>query len=323
MASRSVLITGVSGFVGRHLAAAVMGAGDAQVYGTILSPEDVTAENPLPGVELIECHMEDPVCIADAVRRASPSVVYHLAAQSSVPRSLTDPRGTFETNVMGTVHLLEALRTVETLSALVLVSSAEVYGSLPEASLPVTEDAALDPCNPYACSKACADMIGAQYFQTFGLPVIRVRPFNHIGPGQSPAFAASSFARQIAEIEAGLRPPRIMVGNLDARRDFTDVRDIVRAYVLAADRCTPGEVYNICTGKAAGMREVLDGLLALTPIGVEVVPDPDRMRPSDTPVTLGDCSKFSEVTGWRPEIPMDTTLRDLLDYWREQVESGA
>ena len=321
MADRRILITGVSGFVGRHLAAVLARLGDAGVYGTILSPQEVTEANPLPGVELIECRLEDPARIADAVRQAQPSVVYHLAAQSSVPRSLTDPEGTFQANVMGTLHLLQALRQAEGLQRVVLIGSAEVYGALPESMLPANENALMDPSNPYACSKACADMLGAQYFRTFHLPVIRVRPFNHIGPGQSPAFAASAFARQIAEVEAGIRPPRIMVGNLDARRDFTDVRDVVRAYVLAAERCTPGEVYNICSGKAISMREVLDGLIALSSTGMEVAQDPDRMRPSDIPVTLGDCSRFKSATGWSPQIPMDTTLKDLLDYWREQVFS--
>ena len=318
MAGESVLITGVSGFVGTHLAAALRQRGGVRIYGTILSPDEMTAGSP-PEVELIVCRLEDPISVEAAVRRAEPSVVYHLAAQSSVPRSLADPGGTFQTNVMGALHVLEALRRVESLRSLILVSSAEVYGTVSEADLPVGEDAALDPTNPYACSKACADFLGAQYFRTFKLPVVRIRPFNHIGPGQSKVFAASSFACQIAEIEAGLRPPQIMVGSLDAKRDFTDVRDVVQAYVLAADRCIPGEVYNLCSGRAVGMRQVLDGLLASTSSRVEIIPDPQRMRPSDIPITLGDCSKFKAATGWSPSITMGRTLNDLLDYWREQV----
>lgn len=320
MASESVLITGVSGFVGRHLADALRKRGGVRIHGTILSPDEIRTGAPAE-VKLTECRLEDPVSVEAAVRQAGPSVVYHLAAQSSVPQSLADPVGTFRANVMGTLHLLEVLRGAENLRSLILVSSAEVYGNVPECALPVTEDAHLDPANPYACSKACVDLLGAQYFRTFGLPVVRIRPFNHIGPGQSKTFAASSFACQIAEIEAGITPPRMMVGNLDAKRDFTDVRDVVEAYILATEKCIPGEAYNICSEKAVSIREILDALLALTSAQVEIVPDPERMRPSDTPVTLGDCSKLQTATGWSPRFSMDGTLEDLLDYWREQVRN--
>jgi len=319
MARESVLVTGISGFVGRHLAVLLSRRAGLDVHGTILSADEVPQADRLPGVKLTECRLEVRSRVEAVVRRTKPSVVYHLAAQSSVPRSLSDPEGTFSSNVMGTLHLLEALRSTPHLRALVLISSAEVYGIVPESALPLTEDRNLDPTNPYACSKACADLLGAQYFKTFSVPVIRLRPFNHIGPGQADAFAASSFARQIAEIEAGVRAPKILVGNLEGRRDFTDVRDIVRAYTLAADGCVPGEVYNICSGKAVRIGDVLDKLLALSSQKVEVAQDPKLMRPSDLPVLLGDCSKFKAATGWSPEIPLAQTLRDLLDYWRGRV----
>lgn len=318
MAGERILITGVAGFVGRHLANALRESSDAQVFGTVISPAEVTPENPLEGVELIECRLEDRARVEAAVREVKPAVVYHLAAQSSVPASLSDPIATFDTNVMGTLNLLEALRGMSRLRAVVQITSAEVYGILPESALPVAEDAPLSPSNPYACSKACADLIGAHYHKTYGLPVIRIRPFNHIGPGQADGFVTSSFAKQIAEIEAGRKPARLVVGNLEARRDFTDVRDVVRAYVAAVG-CTPGEAYNICSGRAVSIREVLDRLLALTSASVEVTPDPERMRPSDTPVTLGDNSKFRAATGWSPAVPLDRTLQDLLDYWRLRV----
>ena len=320
MARESVLITGVSGFVGPHLADALRKRGGVRIYGTILSRDEVKSGAP-PKVELTECHLEDPASVEAVVRHVEPSVVYHLAAQSSVPKSLADPRATFQANVMGTLNLLESLRHAKNLRSLILVSSAEVYGTVPESALPVTEDAALNPVNPYACSKACVDLLGVQYFQTYRLPVVRVRPFNHIGPGQSKDFAASSFACQVAEIEAALRPPQIMVGNLDARRDLTDVRDVVQAYILAAEKCIPGEAYNICSGRAVSIREMLDALLALTSAQVEIIPDPARTRPSDTPITLGDFSKLQAVSGWSPSIAMEKTLTDLLDYWREQVRS--
>lgn len=318
MADEPILITGIAGFVGRHLTRALRESSDTPIFGTVISDSEVAPDNPIDGAELIQCRLEDRVGVEAAVRQVEPAVVYHLAAQSSVPASLSDPIGTFDANVMGTLHLLEALRGTSGLRAVVQISSAEVYGILPESALPVAEDAPLDPSNPYACSKACADLIGAQYYKTYGVPVIRIRPFNHIGPGQSDGFVTSSFARQIAEIEAGKKPPRLMVGNLEARRDFTDVRDIVRAYVAAAG-CTPGEAYNICSGRAVSIREVLDRLLALTSASVEVAPDPERMRPSDMPVTLGDCSKFRAATGWSPTTPLDRTLQDLLDHWRRIV----
>ncbi|MDH7481630.1 MAG: GDP-mannose 4,6-dehydratase [Armatimonadota bacterium] len=318
MPHETTLITGVGGFVGRHLAELLVKSG-AFVYGTILSPEEVSSDNPIPGVELMVCHLENQSNVEEVINSVQPSVVYHLAAQSSVSRSLSDPIGTFKTNVMGTLHLLESLRGLPNLRVLVLISSAEVYGIVSESDLPITERASLDPANPYACSKACADLLGVQYFRIFQVPVIRLRPFNHIGPGQSDAFVASNFARQIAEIEAGIRPPKLMVGNLDAKRDFTDVRDIVRAYVLAAERCSPGDVYNICSGKAVSIREVLDQLLTLTSVQIEVVQEPDRMRPSDLPILVGDCSKFHAETGWAPEISLAQTLKDLLNFWRARV----
>lgn len=319
MADSPILITGIAGFVGRHLTAALRESADSPIFGTVISDTEVTAENPIDGAETIVCRLEDRAAVESVVRRTEPSIVYHLAAQSSVPASLSDPTGTFSANVMGTLHLLEAMRGAQGLRAVILVSSAEVYGILPESALPVSEDAAFSPNNPYACSKACADLLGEQYFRTYGVPVIRIRPFNHIGPGQSDAFVTSSFAKQIAEIEAGKRPPKLMVGNLDARRDFTDVRDVIRAYVTAPDGCRPGEAYNLCAGRAVSIRAILDRLLTFTSVTIEVAQDPERMRPSDTAITLGDCSKFRAATGWSPSIPLDQTLRDILDYWRRVV----
>ncbi|MDI6828697.1 MAG: GDP-mannose 4,6-dehydratase [Armatimonadota bacterium] len=315
MPHETTLITGVGGFVGRHLAELLVKTG-AVVCGTIYSDDEVSPDKPIPGVELMVCRLEDQSSVERVISQVQPSVVYHLAAQSSVTYSLANPVSTFRSNVMGTLHLLEELRKLSNLRAVILISSAEVYGIVPESKLPITEDTAFDPVNPYACSKACVDLLGAQYFRTFHLPVIRLRPFNHIGPGQSDAFVASDFAHQISDIEAGLRSPKLVVGNLDARRDFTDVRDIVRAYILAAEKCTPGEVYNICSGRSVSIREILDKLLSLTSVNVEVVQDAERMRPSDLPILVGDYSKFRAKTGWAPEIPLDQTLEDVLNYWR-------
>jgi GDP-4-dehydro-6-deoxy-D-mannose reductase len=194
---------------------------------------------------------------------------------------------------MGSLNLLEALRSADSLKMAILISSAEVYGRVPEARMPICEEQEWCPTNPYSSSKACVELMGVQYYNTHGLPIVRMRPFNHIGAGQSETFVASSFAKQIAEIEGGLRPPQIVVGNLEAARDFTDVRDITRAYLLAADRCRVGDVYNLCSGKAVTIKSLLDGLLSLTNVSVEVAQDPARMRGSDVPVQVGSCAKFS------------------------------
>jgi GDP-4-dehydro-6-deoxy-D-mannose reductase len=315
MSDKSVLITGATGFVGKHLSSLLNSSGGFQVHGTRM-PEESSID--LPGVDLVECRLENCCSVREAVNRTNPNVVYHLAAQSSVPRSLEDPAGTYETNVVGTVNLLEALREERDLRAVVLISSAEVYGIVSEEELPITEDAQVKPGNPYAFSKICSEIMGEAYFRDFGMPVIRLRSFNHIGPGQSDSFVTSSFARQIAEIESGLRPPSLMVGNLESSRDFTDVRDVVRAYEMAATSCVPGELYNISSGRAVKISDILQSLLAMTEAKIEVTEDPARMRPSDLPILTGDSSKFRKATGWSPQIPLETTLKDLLDYWRQR-----
>jgi len=319
MDRESILVTGITGFVGRHLAALLNIERQHEVSGTYAFEEELVSGGLPEGLRMIECRLEDRDSVEKAVNEAKPSIVYHLAGQSSVSRSIKDPVETFQTNVMGTVHLLEALRKQTNLRAIVLVSSAEVYGIVPESSLPVDENVSLNPNNPYAWSKACVEMIGDEYWSDFGLPIIKIRPFNHIGPGQSDAFAASSFARQIAEIEAGLRPPQLCVGNLEARRDFTDVRDIVRAYVMMTKTCAPGEVYNLCSGSAVSLADILQKLLSFTSAKIEITADPERLRPADLPILLGNCGKFRTVTGWSLNIPIDQTLDDLLNYWRSRV----
>ncbi|MHB0913545.1 MAG: GDP-mannose 4,6-dehydratase [Armatimonadota bacterium] len=275
------------------------------LYGTSAHPG---AE--VPGAELLPCRMEERAEVEAAVAAARPALVYHLAAESSVSGSLADPARVFQVNVMGTLNLLSALRDAPDLHAVVLASSGEVYGG----GAGLTEDAPFSPCSPYAASKACADLHAGES----SLPVVRLRLFNHIGPGQSERFVVSSLAKQIAEIEAGRIPPRLSVGNLAAVRDFTDVRDVARAYLLAAD-CTPGEAYNVCSGRAVAVGEILEMLLAASDAEIEIAPDPERMRPADVPVLSGSSAKFTEATGWRPEIPLDRTLSDVLDYWRVQV----
>ena len=213
------------------------------------------------------------------------------------------------------------MRQLDLDAPVVLACSAEAYGLVREDELPIQEEQPFRPVSPYAVSKAAADMLGYQYFQAFRLRTVRLRLFNHCGPRQSHRFVISSLARQIAEIEAGLRPPRIHAGNLEVRRDFVDVRDAVRAYWLAATRGEPGQAYNVASGEAHSIREVLDRLLALSDAVVEVAFDPARLRPADIQILTGDASRFGAATGWRPEIPFERTLVDTLEYWRAAVRA--
>jgi GDP-4-dehydro-6-deoxy-D-mannose reductase len=258
-----------------------------------------------------------------AVRKAAPQKVFHIAGQAFVPTSFDNPNETFQSNFQGTLNVLEAVRRMQAAGAppcsVLVVSSGEVYGSVPESKLPIDENFPLHPENPYAVSKACADMIARQYRDSFGVDVVVARPFNHFGPRQRELFVGSAFAKQIAEIKAGVRAPRMMVGNLDARRDFTDVRDIVDAYIKLLSRKQKLPVFNICSERAVSIRTILDTLIELAGVKVEIVTDPDRVRSNENPVLIGSSKRIREATGWAPAIPMRTTLTDLLHYWEERV----
>ena len=255
-----------------------------------------------------------------ALNMAAPDLVFHLAARPSVALSWQDPEGTMITNVMGQLHLMEALWQLGMAPRVLVVSSNEVYGApVSEGELPIKETNPLRPNNPYAVSKVAQDMMGYQYFLGRGMPVVRVRPFNHLGSGQSDEFAASGFARQIAEAEQGQREPVIRVGNLDAIRDFSDVRDVVRGYYLALTLGQPGAVYNLGSGKPTLVRSLLDMLLAQSKTAVKVEQDPGRYRPVDVPCVYSDFGLISAVTGWAPSYPLEQTLKDVLEYWRGRV----
>jgi GDP-4-dehydro-6-deoxy-D-mannose reductase len=242
-----------------------------------------------------------------------PAQVYHLAALSSVAASFQDPTPTYQTNVMGTLHLLDALRRLAPASRTLVVSSAEVYGGLTN---PLPESTPLAPASPYAASKAAAEMIAIQHHRAYGLHVVRARSFNHTGPGQTARFAVSAFARQIARIEVARQAPVLGVGNLAARRDFLDVRDVAQAYMALVRLGAAGEVYNVCSGRAVALQALLDGLLSLAKVGIDVERDPALDRPVDVPELRGDPARLQAATGWRPEIPLEQTLADVLAYWR-------
>ena len=306
-------ITGIEGFVGKWLAGHLLEKG-LSVSGSYFRKEDI---GDLRGsVEPIFCDIRDYSQLLSALKTAQPDQIYHLAAQSAAGVSFEQPRLTFEVNTLGTLNLLEAVRELGTEPKILVVSSCQVYGGVES---PVKEESPFNSLNPYASSKALAELIACQYQSHFSLKVLRVRPFNHTGPGQSPNFALSSFAKQMAEIEKGDREPLLSVGNLEVRRDFLDVRDVVKAYQLVVERGENDEVYNISTGSPHSLRDALDILLGCSEVKIEVRVAKERLRPTDISLLSGDPEKLFRATGWRPEISFEQTLRDLLQFWREQA----
>jgi GDP-4-dehydro-6-deoxy-D-mannose reductase len=313
------LITGASGFAGTHLGQYLLAHTDWELIGTVY-PEPVEAQPEEPRLRLAHIDLRDPEGVRALVEEVQPDYIFHLAAQSIPSASFADPWGTLETNIRSQVNLLHAVRLLDLKTRVMAIGSNEEYGLPSEADLPLTEEAPLRPHNPYAVSKVAQDLMGLQYHLAYGLDVVRIRPFNHTGPGQSPIFVVPAFASQIARIEAGLQEEEAMrVGNLSASRDFSDVRDIVRGYYLAAKLGEPGEVYNLASGQAQSIKGVLDTLLSLAKVEIRIETDPDLYRPVDVPVVCGSAAKFRRLTGWEPEIPFEQTLRDTLDYWRARV----
>ncbi len=312
-----ILITGVSGFAGPHLVRHIAGTKpDHEIWGLVWAGDRAAPPN---SVRPIEGDITDVSSLAAAFSSARPDIVFHLAAASSVAGSWKEAGWFLEVNAIGTANLLEAVRANGNTTRVVVASTGEIYGAVPAEHQPINEDAPLEPISPYAASKAAQDLVTAQYFHGHGLDTVRLRLFNHTGPGRPPQFAASSFARQLARIERGLDPPRLTVGNLDAIRDFTDVRDVARAYWLAATDGIAGGVYNVCSSQGTSIRRVLEILIEASGVEVEIEEDPGRLRTADIPQLVGDNSRFTDLTGWRPEIPLGQTLGDLLDWWRHQI----
>jgi GDP-4-dehydro-6-deoxy-D-mannose reductase len=317
-----LLVTGIAGFVGGHLVEYLRAERpDVEVCG-LGRPHGRALSGAAAGVRLLEADLNDAAAVEAAVREVRPDRVLHLAGQSSVHQSWLDPGGTLRTNVLGLVNLLEGLRRHALSPDVLVVGSAEEYGLVEAENLPVREDAPLRPGNPYAVSKAAQGLLAVEYARSSGLRIIRTRTFHHTGPGRGEAFAESSFARQIAEIEVGLRPAVLHVGNLDAVRDFTDVRDVVRAYWTLFERGQAGEVYNVCSGQGRRIHDLLDALVRSSKAKVEVQVDPERLRPSDLPVLIGDPRKLEDATGWQPRIPIEQSLHDLLRDWRRRVTTA-
>lgn len=316
---KRVLITGITGFAGSHMAEFLLKEG-YEVYGICrwrANRENIVHLN--DKVKLIEADLLDSHSLERLIFEVRPDLIFHLAGQSFVPASWTSPALTLETNVVGPANLFEAVRRAQIDPVIQLACSSEEYGLVKPSELPIKETNPLRPLSPYAVSKLAMDYLGYQYFKSYGMKIVRTRGFNHTGPRRGEVFAESSFAKQIAEIEKGKREPVLYVGNLEAQRDYTDVRDMVRGYFLAATRGEPGEAYNICRGQAWKIEDVLLYMISLSKKKVKVKKDPARMRPSDVPILIGNNTKFRKQTGWKPEISLKQTFRDLLDYWRERV----
>ncbi len=308
------LITGVTGFVGGHLVEHLLSiAPDLELWG-LLWEEDagrVPAE-----VQPVIGDLGLPTSLAGIMEWVRPDFIFHLAGATSVASSWAQPDRSFQVNALGTLNLLEASRHLDRRPTTIVASSAEIYGSVPLDRQPITETEPLDPISPYAASKAAQDLIAGQYHLGFGMKTVRLRLFPHTGPRRPSQFAASDFARQIALIERGLQSPRVEVGNLDIVRDFTDVRDIAAAYWLAASHGRPGSAYNVGSGRGVRIGEVLDVLRSLSGTPIEVVVEPSRLRPADIQHLVADSSRFENDTGWRPHIPLEQTLADVLEWWR-------
>jgi len=313
------LITGINGFVGSYLARALIENGH-EVWGTAQPGTSLECLDDICHcLKLLDTEITDPDSISRTVNDSKPERVFHLAAQSHVPTSWADPVGTFRINVEGTLHLLQAAANLRHPPHVLLVSSGDVYGSALNVKGTVKESSQLAPLNPYAASKAAAEMVAFCIGSGRNLPIVTVRPFNHIGPGQSAAFVTADFARQIARIEAGLQKPLMKVGDLTTRKDFTDVRDMVRAYIAAIEMCPPLQVFNICSGKSYSIKEVLEILLDISGVDARVMQEKKRLRATRSSATRVDSGAFRKITGWKPKIPLRQTLSDILDYWREKT----
>jgi GDP-4-dehydro-6-deoxy-D-mannose reductase len=319
-----LLITGITGFVGSHMAEYALAHG-AEVFGSSRwRSKTENIDHLRSKIKLVESDLRDLSSVRALIEATNPTHVIHLAAQSFVAASWQAPAETLTTNIISQVNLLEGMRGLKMSPRFLVVGSSEEYGLVEERELPIKETNPLRPLSPYAVSKVTQDMMGYQYFKSYGLPIVRSRAFNHEGPRRGDVFVTSNFARQIAEIEAGVRDPIIYVGDLTPRRDYSDVRDVVRGYWMLLEQGELGEVYNLCSGRSWAIQQVLDFLLDQSRVkGIGVQTDPARLRPSDVMVLEGDPSKMEKATGWKVEIPFERTLKDLLGYWRQRTWSSS
>lgn len=329
--TKRVFITGITGMVGSHLADYLLEHTDWVIYGLCRwrSPLDNITHllpriNANDRIHLLYGDLRDYLSIDEAVKKAKPDYVFHLAAQSYPKTSFDSPLDTLETNILGTAIVLEALRKNNIQAITHVCASSEVFGRVPKEKLPIDEECTFHPASPYAISKVGTDLIGRYYAEAYSMIVMTTRMFTHTGPRRGDVFAESTFAKQIAMIEAGLIPPVVKTGNLDSLRTFADVRDAVRAYyMLVTVNPIPGAYYNIGGTYTCTVGDMLKTLLSIsTAKGIRVETDPERLRPIDADLQVPNTAKFQAVTGWRPEIPFEQTMRDLLEYWRQRIRNG-
>ena len=309
------LIIGGAGFVGNYLIEHCKRDWQWSVHVTKMPNETIAN----PDVSIHDLDILEKKEITALLRTVRPDYIFHLAAQSSVAVSWKNPAITIDVNVKGSINVLDAIRELDYSPRILLIGSGEEYGHILPAETPISERNTPRPGNIYAATKACQNMIGAIYAKAYQMQIMMVRAFNHIGPNQSPLFVVADFCRQVAEIEAEMRPPVIHVGNLAAERDFTDVRDVVRAYALLIQKGQPGETYNVGSSHAVSIEEVLTQILSLSARQIQVSVDPDRLRPVDIPIIEADITKLREVTNWTPAIPLQQTLEETLNYWRQTL----
>lgn len=316
---KKALIIGAGGFVGSYLAGCLQNEFGMEVYATKLPGTQTQDELLFLGERIYELDILNKNDIVELLFAVRPDYIYHLAAQSSVSVAWKEPALTIDVNIKGSVNLMDAVRELYYKPRVLLIGSGEEYGHILENETPIGEDTMLRPGNIYAATKVCQNMIGTIYSKAYDMEIMLVRAFNHVGPGQSPIFVVSDFCKQVAEIENGLREPVMYVGNLAARRDFTDVRDVVRAYGLLSLKGRAGETYNVGSGNAIEIRAMLDMIIGMSSANIEVKVDQNKIRPVDVPVIEADITKINEQTGWKPDIPLNQTIREILDYWRERT----
>jgi len=314
------LITGIAGFAGRHLTEYLQGRGD-EVAGIENGDSDeitpfAKSHNKL---KIYIGDLRDEHILTKAIKQFAPDTIFHLAAQSSVRLSFENPLETFSVNIIGTLVLFETISKIDMPIKTLVITSSEVYGRLTPEECPVREDHPLKPINPYAVSKATVDLMAYQYFKAFGMPIYVVRAFSHSGPHQKTVAVLSDWAMQVAKIDLGISAPTIKVGNTDVMRDYSDVRDIVRAYVAMVEKGKPGEPYNVCSGIGNRLADMLEKYRSFISKKINVVVDQSRMRPVDIPILVGSNAKIIQDTGWTPTIPIDTTLRDTFNFWRDYL----
>lgn len=312
------LIIGGAGFVGAYLISCLKNEFGQDVAVTKMPMETIQIEG-MDEIEIVDLDILDPDAIVSVLQQIQPDYIYHLAAQSSVSVSWKNPALTIDVNIKGSMNLLEALRKLDHKPRVLLVGSGEEYGHILPDETPIREGNVPRPGNIYAATKTCQNMLGKIYADAYGLDIMMVRAFNHIGPNQAPLFVAADFCKQVAEIEHGDKEPVIRVGNLSAQRDFTDVRDVVRAYAMLMEHGLSGETYNVGSGRAIAIQDILNMIVGMSNSSIRVEVDPQKIRPVDVPIIEADNRKLSEATGWMPEIPLEQTLRETLDYWREKA----